>query len=264
MRGALAVVFLFLMLLPAGTALSAEFAEFPQFRYISGLPGGGFGVSPEGKVGFDGAMQISIPVAYTPCWGNVVAGIWSGAVDEWRVRMKFRGDEVNGTGLLAVGLGKPEHGIYFGHMFTGWAHSGEAVYNVQVQLRGDDWDKPAVAIGCQDLSERRERWIRPTRHGYERTIYGVATGRLGSEDHFVYVTLGFGNGRYRNRPFAGVSWPCSEKVTVMFEYDGFNPNVGVALSLFSRFSDRRWNVVSLISLVDCQRFNLGTAFTYSR
>ncbi len=257
---AAAVVFLAIAL-PSAALAWDEYNEYWEMRYSSGLPGGGFGVTPEGKVGMDGAIQVSIPVAYTPCRGNIVGGYWCGVQDDWRVKFGWSGAGVNGTALLGVGFGKPEHGIFFGYMPT--AKGSEAAYNVQVQLTRDNWDKPALAIGCQDISERRNRWRLPKPHGYKRSIYAVATGRLGTEDNFVYITLGYGTGRYRSRPFAGVSWPFADKMTLMFEYDGYGANVGLAHSLFSRFDDRRWNVVSLISLIKCQRLNWGAALTYS-
>lgn len=242
------------------TAAPEEFVEFPEFRYISALPGGGFGVTPEGRVGFDGALMMNVPVAYTPCSGNFVGGYWSGSTDPWDINIGTEGSDVNGTALLAAGLGKPEHGLYVAFMPT--SKESEAAWNFQLQLRGDDWDKPAFAIGVQDSSNQRDRH-KGVHKGGSRSFYGVATGRLGSEDNFVYLTLGWGGGRFNSRPFGGVSWPFHDHFTAFAEYDGFNANVGLAHSWLTRLSERQWNVVSIFGLVDLNRPLLGSCVTYS-
>jgi hypothetical protein len=253
---------LFVCLAAVGSAAgwAEEFREFAEFRYLSPLPGGAFGVTPEGRVGFDGALQVNIPVAYTPGRGNFVTGYWSGATAEWRVRFGTEGPNVNGSGLIAAGLGQAPHSLYVAFMPT--SKESEAAWSAQLQLTPDRWDKPAFAIGCQDWANQRDR--RPGHPGGSRSFYGVLTGRRGTEDKFVFITLGYGNGRFNNRPFGGVSWPCAKRWTVFAEYDGFNANVGVAHSFHSRFDQRRWNIVSTVALVDCSRFTTGAALTYSR
>jgi len=237
-----------------------EFREFWSFRYNSALPGGSFGVTPEGRVGFDGAIQMNVPVAYTPCGGNFVGGYWAGSLDPWNPTLDTEGDKVNGTGLLAMGLGKPERGFYVAFMPTS-KHS-EAAWNCQLQLRADDWDKPAFAVGVQDWANQRDE--APGHAGGSRSCYGVATMRFGTDEHFVFVTLGWGGGRFNSRFFGGISWPFHDKFTAFVENDGFNMNAGVAHSWTSRFDDRRWNVINLIGLTDLNRPVLGSAFTYSR
>lgn len=250
------------MVLMAAVSLAApkEFREFFEFRYMSALPGGGFGVTPEGRVGFDGAIQMNVPVAYTPCGGNFVAGYWAGSLDPWNPTLDTEGAKVNGTGLLAMGLGKPERGFYAAFMPT--SKESEAAWNFQLQLRPDDWDKPAFAVGVQDSANQRDRAIGHA--GGSRSYYGVATGRLGTDEHFVFVTLGWGGGRFNSRPFGGISWPFHDKFTAFAEYDGFNVNAGVAHSWTSRFDDGRWNVINLIGLTDLNRPVLGSALTYAR
>ncbi|MEI6503060.1 MAG: hypothetical protein WCP21_18780, partial [Armatimonadota bacterium] len=70
---------LILLLALATVACASEFEHYPQYRYASGLPGGTFGVDPDGHAGFDGVMQINIPVGYTPGAGNYVLAPSSGS-----------------------------------------------------------------------------------------------------------------------------------------------------------------------------------------
>lgn len=249
-----------LVLIAAGVeARPREFKEFSEFRYISALPGAGYGVTPDGQVGFDGAIHMNIPVAYTPCRGNYIVGYWSGSTDPWNIHIGTEGPYVNGTALIAAGFGKPGHGIYAAFMPT--SKQSEAAWNWQIQLRRDDFDKPAVAFGVQDSADQRDRY--PGRPGGGRSFYGVATGRLGTEDRFVFITLGWGGGRFNSRFFGGVSWPFHDKWSAFLEYDGYQFNTGMAHSWFPRFTSSRWNVISLFGLVDMNRPLIGSCLTYT-
>lgn len=260
-RYAALVLALFGLVVAAGTSFAKRevLQDYYDFRYISSLPGNGFGVTPEGRAGFDGALQMNVPVAYTPCWGNWVGGYWAGSYNTWSPTIKTSGDDVNGTGTLAGGFGPPGGGLYLAEMFT--SNAGETCYNVQYQLRKDNWDKPAFAVGILDFTDHRDSF--PGVRQNARSFYGVATGRLGTETHFVYVTLGFGNGRFNDRPFGGISWPVCDKMTVFGEYDGRQTNVGFALSPHSRLDNSKWNMVILGGLAHLDLPNLGVALTYN-
>ena len=69
-----------------------EFVEYPEFRYTSALPGGGWGVTPDGVPGFEGAIQTNIPVAQARI-GDVQAQ-WRVADQELWDSEEFRRDYV--------------------------------------------------------------------------------------------------------------------------------------------------------------------------
>ena len=112
-----------------------------------------------------------------------------------------------------------------------------------------------------DFTDRRDS--RPgVGHG-SRSFYAVATGRLGTEEKFVYLTLGYGNGRFNNRPFGGLSWPVCDKLTVFGEYDGFQTNYGIAFHPWERLEERNFNATFLFGMAHTDLPNVGVAFTYS-
>lgn len=253
------IALLALAALITGTACAGEFADFPEFRYSSGLPGGGYGVDPAGHVGFDGALQMNIPVGYTPGAGNYAAAASSASVDGG-LPTSFRGKEVNGT--LAWGLGFfGEHALWIMDMGTGEGKSLESAYNVQFQVVRETEKRPGIAIGVTDLfDERAETRLDPfSLHGGARSFFVVATREAGTPEKPLYYSLGFGNGRFNNRPFGGVSYQPSEKVKVFAEYDGWNPNFGGAYHLWD--SGEEFHAVVTLGVVDFDRINVGLALT---
>jgi len=201
-----------------------DWKEFYQFRHSSSLPGNMFGVSPAGQVGFDGALQQNVPVAYTPTADNWVIGGNSGS-NTGRVEIGFGGDDVNGTAFIGLGAGRPGHGIYGSWMATG-VDIAEA-YNFQYQLVDGGPRGWALAIGVQDILNQRQNYVGDP-YG-ARSIYGVAT-RLVDLFGDSYLTVGWGDGRFDSSPFGGLSVPVTGGLTLVTEYDGLQVNAGLALS----------------------------------
>jgi hypothetical protein len=205
-----------------------ELREFPEFRYTSGLPGGGWGVTRDGIPGFDGALQLNVPVAYTPHRGAIV-GFSTGSLDR-SLPVDVSGHEVNGTGYIALGMGKSGQGLYVCEMPT--SESWEPVQNLQQQFMAEGAQQPAVAFGMQDIFENRDRYVgAPNALHDTDSPYVVATRQFGTERQPVYVTFGWGWGRFNSTFIGGVSWRAAEKLTIFGEYDGFNPNAGFAVDL---------------------------------
>ncbi len=256
---ALSMFFVIAAVLPAA-AQKEEFNEYWEFRYVSGLPGGGFGVCPEEhRIGFAGAMQQNIPVGYTPGWGNYTLSYHSGAT-RGGIKLGYRGDDVNGTGTIAFGVGKPERAWWLANMETGVKL--ESSYNIQTQLRREDAKYPAVSIGVVDLLNRRGTDKRDPWKGGARSFYVVATRESGSPQHPLYISLGIGNGRFNNRPFTGISYDVNKRSKVMVEYDGFQANAAVAFDVLKDKED--WNLIFNFGYADLDRAVVGLTVTHNR
>lgn len=230
--------------------------EFYQFRHSSTLPGNLFAVTPDGQVGFAGALLQNVPVAYTPCAGNWVLGGNCGS-NSGSFHVSWGGSEVNGTGFIGGGFGKSGHGIYFSEMLTGTDIC--PAYNIQIQVAAETFERPALALGVQDILNQRERVVG---HPYgARSAYAVITGRIGPPEKPTYVTLGWGGGRFGSSPFGGLSIPVANQLTLVAEYDGFNTNAGAAFSLLSQPAQRDWAIIGYIGFSDLERPVVGFTLT---
>ena len=143
------------LVLATWASAQSEFVDYPEFRYTSALPGGGWGVTPDGLPGFDGAIQTNIPVAYTPYTG-IILGYASGSYDS-TPQFGLSGGDVNGTATIAMGFGSSGHGIYACEMGT--SNEWEPAENLQYQVLAASESRPAVAIGVVDILSQRDRRV---------------------------------------------------------------------------------------------------------
>jgi hypothetical protein len=207
----LAILTLAITLLPTIALAGKE--PWPQYANIAPLPGGGIAINSAGEADGTGAMQINIPVAYTPGWGFINASAYLG--DYCNAHDEPFG---NGTGLLGMGFTVGSFNVYGSGMAVSRITSESKAVNGQIQLVKQTNSTPALAFGVQDALEKEP---------YQRAFYGVATRRFEHNGKPVYGTLGFGSGRFLNRVFGGVSMPISKRFNVGAEYDGFQFNIGV-------------------------------------
>jgi len=208
---------------PARSAEKA-FVGDQQFSVISPFPGGGLSVLPNGDLRPGGAMQVNIPLAYTP---DHLTGIVS--IDAAQTR---QGDSLatangrNGTLNLGVGFSAANRGVWLSRMFLSGAsfRGGDRAYCALVQLAPETKSVPAIALGIQDLTNARIR-----------SPFIVATKQLGEDP--VFVTFGLGRGRFSGSDvFGGVSYAPVQRVTLSGEYDGLQINVGAGYAVTRKFS----------------------------
>ncbi len=256
----LAVVMLLGIVVVSPLQADLDWKEFYQFRHSSSLPGNMFGVSPTGQVGFDGALQQNVPVAYTPIAGNWVIGGNSGS-NTGRVEIGFGGKDINGTAFIGLGIGSPGHGIYGSWMATG-TDIAEA-YNFQYQLIDGGQRNWALAVGVQDILNQRQDYV-GSPYG-ARSIYAVATRPC---DIFgdSYLTIGWGGGRFGSNPFGGLSVPVTGGLTLVTEYDGMQVNAGLALSGLGESTeeygeDQEWILLGYFGYSGLDRPVIGLVIT---
>jgi len=205
--------------------LAQEFQSYPQFRYMGGLPGNGWGVDSRGDVGFRGAMSECIPIGYTPANGAWAVGINSGLI-KGKHNWWFTGQETNGMTVSAIGLGARGHGICISYPAVDqWPGR---VINLQAQVLPESRTRPAISVGGLDLGGDDEAHVNERYMASARSFYVAATKRLGAEKHPVHVTLGWGSGRFHDAPFVGASYDVIRRVKLMGEYDGYQFNAAVA------------------------------------
>lgn len=209
---------------PATTAEKA-FVGDQQYSVISPFPGGGYSVRPDGELRPGGAMQVNIPVAYTP---SRLSGALSVDVAQTRSgNSLFSGEGGrNGTFTLGVGFPVAGRGVWLSRMFlSGVSFSGgDRAYCALVQLAPETRGVPAIAVGIQDATNARIR-----------SPFIVATKQLG--DKPVFATVGLGRGRFSGSSvFGGISYSPVERVSLAAEYDGLQINLGAGYALSQRLS----------------------------
>ncbi len=257
---------LIVAMLSAVSLVSADrLREYYEFRFHSGLPGNNSGVTPDGRVGAAGAVQLAMPVAYTPCKGNYVVSANVGMVDDG-LAFDYRGDDVNGNLNFGAGLLQPGRGLYVSYMPT--SEDWEPVYNLQWQLHEEDDKWPAVAIGGMDLTNQRAASLARPLAGDARSYYVVGTKQLGSAEHPLYVSAGVGTDRFDGL-FGGACYRFDDRLAFSAEYDSLGVNACVTYGLKHQAD---WlppkykstsNVVLFFGIADMSKLTYGLTYTKS-
>lgn len=165
-----------------------------------------------GEVDGAGAFQINIPVAYTPGRGYVAASVYGGAHVGGPVS-----ELGNGSGVLSAGFFR-KHKVFVSAMKVSHLLKESFAVSGQVGLVEETPSAPAVAIGQQDLLGKEP-------DGESPYVVVTKSARMGGRT--VYATLGYGGGRFIDKPFGGLSIPLAPSFNLAVEHDGFQLNGGL-------------------------------------
>ena len=254
------------MALVASTACADPKSEYMEFRFHAGVPGNQSGVTPMGRVGAAGAVQMAIPVAYTPAKDNYVIDANTGMQGDG-LKFAYKDADANGSLNFGLGLLEPGHGLYVSYMAT--SIDWEPVWAIQYQVIGnpseddiyDEGDTLAVAVGGIDLNNQRAANVSAPFEGDSRSFYIVATERFGSEDKPLYATLGIGTDRYEGL-FGGVCYRPSDRMAVFAEYDSIGINGGLTYALKDAESRDNWILFFGIADADPDYLSYGISYTF--
>jgi hypothetical protein len=201
-----------------------------QFVDVAPLPGAGLALDKDGRPDGLGALQVNIPVAYTPGDGFVSFGAYLGQY----IRSVNQTSWGNGTGVLGIGFFKWPR-LYGSAMAVSHLVNDSKVVSVQLQVVEERGDVPAVAVGAQDLLNKEQ-----TEFGSVAntgiSFYGVVTKRFPVGKTQLYGTVGYGAARFLDTVFAGVSWPISDQFSLAAEHDGYQFNTGLGWRPWGRYS----------------------------
>lgn len=238
-------IMLCLLLLLIAAASAAAKKPNEQFVNISMLPGGGIAIDPQGCPDGLGALQVNVPVAYTP--GNGHASLFG----SWGQHEGLEETD-NGTAVLAVGFFR-KPAVYMSGTQVSHVWEEAKLVSGQINVVQEKDNTPAISIGIQDILEKEP---------YSRTVYIVATKQLQVDGRNLYATVGYGDGRFINRPFAGLSMPLGESINAAAEWDGYQLNAGLAWRPGGRYG---WG--TLLAAYNGKRGWLlggGVAFSFGR
>jgi hypothetical protein len=212
--------------------------RFPQFRNLSGLAGGGYGVNAQGYRSLDGPVALSTPVAYVLGRSQFRIGTARAA---FKTEPRFY-RAANGTSIFTYGHTLGRFNVSITDMILSGA-ADEAV-NVQAQYISSPGALWTGSMGLQDVGggggSSGENMPGDTRQS--RSFFAVATYRWDTGREPVFISLGSGTKRFR-QSFASASTQVLKPLRIWVEHDGFGVNAGGLLTLNSgrKHSAVEWN-----------------------
>lgn len=243
--------------------------QFPEWRTLSGLPGGGFGVKADGTPSLRGAFALSSPIAYSLGNRHVALGISNVSFDhQLRLPARSQGNS-NGTMWAMLGLGGESWGdLTVGGTIISIPHGFPGRNALNLQYTPPVHVGPVkFGVGMQDVTGNAgssgEALENKIGRGHSNSAFAVATADLGNG---VFLSAGTGTQRFR-RSFVNGSASVTDRFKVFLEHDGFNFNYGVATELGPLLGGEsedanRGSVVMMLGLVRSRYLGWSVNLTF--
>lgn len=232
--------------------------QFPQYRNLSGLAGGGYGVDEDGYPSLTGPTAFSTPVAHVLGHGR----FWlAGAKTSFDSKPALINKATNGTGVLTFGFTLDRFNIALTDLFK--SADLDQAYNAQIQYVFGRKARWAASFGVQDwngnggaagTSIRGDRLT-------SRSIFGVVTYRADTGATPFYLSAGIGRHRF-GRLFGSASYQFVKPVRLWLEDDGYGINVGLLFATRFRAGNKPVELSTSVGLLKGQYFvwTLGFGF----
>lgn len=201
--------------------------QYPQYRNVSGLGGGGYGLDSKGYGSLEGPTAFSTPLAYTLGHDQ-----FRFAVQEMSFDSGFRAGfgQVNGSGLVAYGHTFGNVNVAFSDLFLS-RHLDQGL-NLQVQFIPTNRSRWSSSVGVQDVVGHGGNSGEnvPGNTTSTRSAFAAFTYRADTRRRPVFLTVGMGTERFR-QGFSSVSYQLYGPIRTWIEYDGYGFNEGLLFSV---------------------------------
>jgi hypothetical protein len=203
---------------------------FPQFRQISGLSGGGYGLDIDGWGSLGGATAFSTPLGIALGHDQVRVGGGDTAFS-WKYFPKRFEDDSHGSGKAFFTYGHSfDDQFTLTYSYLVKSFKGDASTNLQMAYKPRGQDSISTSLGVQDLIGNGGSALNgPTQNDLSRSIFGAVTYKVPTGSTPVYVSAGYGSLRF-DKGFANASYRVLYPVRLWAEYDGFGFNEGLLIS----------------------------------
>ncbi|GIK32550.1 MAG: hypothetical protein HND43_09510 [Armatimonadetes bacterium] len=223
LRARLAAAGALILAAAAGAQISGD-RQFPQTRSLSLLPGGGVPVSSEGVPGWEGALTLSTPIAYSLRAKEGVYVMGNTNYARWPKLFDARKGEGDSNGSLGLQFGSR---MFRGNATFSWMFVDSRLKNVyHIHYSPDLKGRWRLGAGLQDVFGDSNTQI-PLDLTNSASAYVVATYEFGGD---AFASVGYGGQRFYGY-FASASAPIAEGWKAYAEYDTFGINWGVAARL---------------------------------
>jgi hypothetical protein len=208
--------------------------QFPQFRNLSGLAGGGYGVDAGGNGSLAGATAYSTPIGYVLGHDQFRIGIAKLSYDSGP---NWDNGHSNGKGIITFGHSFGQFNFTFTDLFKSLVL--DQAYNLQIAYQPSTSAVLVPSIGVQDLlGHGGSAGIgNPTDNAISRSIFGVLTWRIDLPRRPLFLSAGGGNHRF-SKGFASTSYQVAGPLRGWLEYDGWGFNEGFLLTYRTRVASK--------------------------
>jgi hypothetical protein len=232
--------------------------QFPQFRNLSGLSGGGYGLDSQGYPSLSGATAFSTPIAYVLGHDRLWLAL---AKASFSLAPGFSGGDSNGTGVFSFGhtfgrfnlaftdLIKSAHGDQAYNLQLGYVPSLDSSWGFSVGVQ--DWQGNGGAAGLGVPGDQLSA----------RSLFGVVTYRVGLRPRPLYVSAGIGRHRFA-RLFGSLSYQLSRPLRVWLEEDGYGINTGILITHPLRIGSKPVEIYNTLGLLRGRYFVWSVGWTF--
>lgn len=231
--------------------------RYPQYRNLSGLAGGGFGVDAEGYPSLVGPTAYSTPIAYVPGHDQIRI---LGAKMSFTSLPDVRINHSNGSGVFLYGHTFGRLNVAFSDLIK--SSQWDQALNLQIGWIPSSPIAPAFSVGVQDIFGHGGAAGEgvPGDAASTRSVFAVATWCVPWR-HPLYVSAGIGSCRFR-QGFASASMPLSRGLRGWIEYDGFGFNEGLLWATWKTKMGLRAETDFTVGFIRGRYFLLGTGIGF--